>query len=754
MGLTQSFTDNIAAENLSQNMTTLIEGCQGMTESLKSYLKSSMAVDSVRQKRVDFGYKAFGDIIMAASYSIPGCGSTVKTMISLFRNRNLKDAWWLARNDASWVGTGAKGLDTGYGNGVHAPVNMQQHSSSGDTNMYRSTAFTAAADAPWWKDGKPGNMLYQCEGDVAAAASDLKGQLPGVDPQQALSAMGLAGIGASTWEDVLALVRYKQVISQLSEIAAGGQSAVLPYVLAGMASSVNVSKGGLAIAELGGWKNSDGRFAIGAAEVETGKTEVAMRQYNRVAKGWEDRLWWSEHSNMVDGQTKMDARKARAIYDGFDFSHKKIDEIILFKAKITVYRYDMEVELAKGSKFGNVTRAVLNDVSEGDFNLSSNGFGSHGYAYKMLWGRNGIFHRLGNLLSFGYCFQTTASAESRAQLMLDCYIIYKILELHLGTPWPASLAYNPQTRVNVARALADAMVTVVMSKAIGPNRKGYFKSRGSKTDLTPLFPKSDIFSSPTIAGFWSPIAYLASRPIPPVDFLSMRVNANRLVSSSRESMVGEFMAEFAQVTVEGFAYSIPCYSSKGIEAGVLTYASRLGSGVLSRTLIRPSIEGTYSKLFSRSPATTLLEGRVTVWRSAVEDVDALQKKFNDILEHSLWTDRGKDAVGGGQTNFVNSYSSWVNKRTFFGSDPTEVAKITAKYAGFGRLADPMLNAYQAQKMSVELMVNKMEKPEIVLKLMHDTVRQLVKKVRNLENGGRDMGSLSKHVESLLHFKRD
>ena len=147
---------------------------------------------------------------------------------------------------------------------------------------------------------------------------------------------------------------------------------------------------------------------------------------------------------------------------------------------------------------------------------------------------------------------------------------------------------------------------------------------------------------------------------------------------------------------------------------VHTYASRLGGGVLSNTLIRPSIEGTYNKLFAKSPATTLLKGRVTVWQTALDAVDFLQAKFNAILEHSFLTGRGKDAVGGGQTNFVTSYSTWVSQRTFFGVDPTQVSTITDKYNSFGGLKDPVLNAYQSQKMSVELMVNKLEKLEIVL----------------------------------------
>ncbi len=738
-GVRNSYSNSEMGKKLSSLLTSTVGVCRKKSDQLSGMLNHAINIDKIVGSRVDFGYKVFGDIIEAASYSIPMCGSTVQKAIRLFRNANLKDAWWLVRTDASNIGMGANGFGSGYGNGIHSPAIVADV----DGNTYRNGGCNAKANDPWWRDGKPGGLMQQCEGDVVAAASDLIAQCGGSSaaPGRALAELGMGGLEGD-WNDVLAISRYMQILSQLQEVAAGGVNALLPFVLGNFASKVSPQKFGLSIAEVGGIVTADGKFAMGEDQITAAKKTEEGKRANRIALGYNARKWGPYESTMISAQRKLIPSEAEAVYvrRWGEVDRSRINEILLFKTKITAYRKSIEDELAQ-LEVGEMCKTILDDTEHlggvdqhrVDYSLDSHGFGGHSAFYKATIGRRGVLRVLGNMFTLKRCFRATGSSRQRAEMIVDFYIIYKIFELHLGTPWLASLAGHPQMYEAVAHAMADAVVTVVFSKAVGPDRSHYKRS-GRQDSLESLMPEPGVFLSPTISAFWSPIAYLASRPYTIDEFWERR--SHLFDFGDDRSLMRQFCRTFDGIRVADYAYSVPCWS-KGtrsgswqnkIHGGMAKYIDRLGNRQIRRTLFIPAIVETYRKLFNPSGGVHGLDA--IKGNGLYEQLIEYKRSFADLMQKATWVKTQDDTA-----NRLTSYTSWVGNKMDASVYQTVAQPILQNYQHITLADGPykeVLSAYYAQKAGIELMVHDAEDPKVAIKLMHDTMRLLLKKVMGVD----------------------
>ncbi len=710
--INENLRNKAAADFLSNQLSGLVASCQAQVDSLVHDLRAGMAVDKVKRERIDFAQNAVVDIVIAASYSLPG-GSTIQHILKLMRSRSLSDAWWLSRNGGSEF---AK--MHGITNNVHAKSDLLD--AEGRTVGKQDADFVNVA---WANTGTQNqdDALQQAEGDVVGTLSGRSSGFPSGGSATISPALQRLSASVKPVNDDSEFVEtYKRIIAQLVEVRDGGRGGLLPYALAALVENITVNSNGVSIVELGGFvcqRDGRSRFALGPAEVKRAREED--QTLNRVQLGWRHRAWYHEPA-ILEAQERIDPVAYKVYEEKLGWSTDETDAILLFKAQITAYREKLEDQIATGTDIGNVVKKIIADIDSED--IAKRGFKEQGTGWKILTGRNGIFRGFVRTISFGQAWKATKNAKERAEVMMDCYIFYKILEFHLGTPWIAAIPNNETHRAKVLGALSDAYITIVMSKAVGPkhhqgllSREHGWKRGGSgHTNLAHLLPTWEILDSPTTAAFWSPLPnYIAACDGGLAEKAedqsgnedqrwqkAVREASNKL-TDTKLSDKGPLLGR------RDYMRTIPVFSKEGVRQGIEKYAIRYGDGHMTEHLTR------MLAAFSKPPQESL--------QSLTTAIESLNKKIQQIFAPQ---DQGSNAEQG-----LKAYVASLKLRRQLDQVDTSNLDIDAlvqrpQFSPSGRL-EKTADAFAAQDIAMNLLAAGQEDPTMVLKLMHETIAELI-----------------------------
>ena len=652
-----------------------------------------MKIDKMKNDRIDFAIAAVADIVIAAAYSIPG-GPTAKATLELFRNKSLASALWLLRSSDSEL-KNIPGIPSFFGGNSVNSLSTVVDADGNPVLVNSNAAFTPFAargtGASLFKGND--NLLKQLEADAGGALSGV------VDRDRPGMGEGLKEITYDTAERAtqehmaevdraVMLSTYMQVLGQLDEIRQGGDAALLPYALAAFADNVQLPQLGVAIANLGGYKVLKAgveRMALGDKEVDEALKD---KKTNRLQVGWRKRKWVQD-PKIIETQRKM-SPQARGVYEALGWEPARVDKILIFKAKMATYRSDFEAALAQ-LDVDSVTKHVVKDA---DASMASHGFTKASRTEKYLTGRHGLFRLLGQKLTFGHFFNTTAQGAQRGALIIDCYVLYKVLEFHLGTPWIAALPKTPKSWERVCHALVDAWMTITLSKWAGKKR------------VQDCYPPPPLFGNPTVLGYWSPLGkVLAATEDDLREYEDDgTVDLGRFARDALRQRRDELLAMPEGFSATPYLLTLPGQAK-----------TRRDPGAPYRV---PLDEADFTVWMQQ-----LYQDRYESALGSARSSEDLQKWRDDLqaLADAMWESEKQS----GQSA-LSTYVRWTKRRQAALDMPRVKAETVSQYEKLSsEVEDPVMSAYLAQKMGMELLTQGAVKPEEVLKLMHDTIRKLV-----------------------------
>ena len=327
------------------------------------------------------------------------------------------------------------------------------------------------------------------------------------------------------------------------------------------------------------------------------------------------------------------------------------------------------------------------------------------------------------MISFGQLWETTTNAKERAELIMDCYIFYKIVSMHLGTPWIAAIPNTNAQRARVLGALTDAYATVVMSKAVPPKSGGKwifdgsrdmgFRKRGGrgKASLDHLIPSWELVDSPTTLAFWSPNAgYVAAQgtaadpagspagtPSAALGELKARVKAELDGANATASDAGPLLK------LEHYFSTVPVFSGAGVRGGIKKYLKRFESGSESVVKHLSDAISNYPDAPSRDDEAAGTSRRLAaILKPRTEAADPFEAYAEEV-----------------------GLRRWPHAPAERPPDDP-AAKIMSEFEDRRREADtPLKQALLAQELAVNLLAAGLEEPAVVIKLMHDTITLIV-----------------------------
>ena len=516
--LKTSIAEAQVAEDMSQRLSGVVKQCKDNADGLVDKFQEAMKIDKIRSDRIQFIKDTIMDVIVAAAYALPG-GQLVAGTLNLFRKRSLSAAMWLARSGDSELATvmwgskaNASNTVSSYSGGQFVNAQSQVANSSRFSDLSNDSTSLLGGD-PAMRQLHINSLETQVGDSLSSVLQGMPGKESSALSRICFDSVEDASRGAINRDRhadggaSLMMASYKQALGQLQEVAYGGEAAILSYALAAIAEGMELEENGAQIARLGGFKlilpgGSRPRLALGEEEVNIAKND--FRQLNRLQQGWSDREWVGA-TEFEKAQRRL-SPKVRDSYPGSDgWTPEQADKIIAFKACVTAYRSKLEKNLASLC-VGSVSKFIIQDAVRNPKSelINQGGFDHKSTARHVYYdGDHGLLRSAVRFFSFGLAWSTTTDGDARASLMVDAYILHKVLELHLGTPWLAPLPNNAHTHKKVGVALLDAWNTIVLSKAQSRNEK----------KLTKHFPLMELFAGPLVASYWSPIgAFLAELP--------------------------------------------------------------------------------------------------------------------------------------------------------------------------------------------------------------------------------------------------
>ncbi|MEL6537524.1 MAG: hypothetical protein AAFQ98_19035, partial [Bacteroidota bacterium] len=585
--------------------------------------------------------------------------------------------------------------------------------------------------------------------------------------------------------DQFALSVYQKILLQINYIQCSSNAALLPYIFSQMVEGTKISSLGVTIAELGGWRTKEGGFALGSTKMGG----VWGQNQNILVRSFENATF-KNHTDFTIAQGLL-SPLAKYVYEhDLKLSSTQTDRIIFFKTKMTCYRYKLEQVWADknvGETFKEYLQKVASDGASGKSNatqtadlsfLNSVGFDEHSMPYKLFIGKSGVLRRLGQVISFGQFFNNTKSAEERAKFIVDCFIFFRILELHLGTPWPASLPYSPNRAERVLYALVDAFVTVTMTK-VNSSENGHrlsdttnktFKTAsGSVAAFEKIIPHKELLACSPVRAFFTPITEEVFHPTSgssmgntkrkDFDEILTRLlpqDADQVMCDGKNTMP-------AQVSLlEKFYLSIPAFANgntdttiyiENIKNSLPTDQADPANSIAPQskdlthiTLKAPTQYKKYcERLLNYSNAlATLKNAFEPVWEedttgdnhSALRDqLERANKKNIAVIEKAFWPNQKGNSP-------TAEYVQWMLNRADLNSSKKQyqyVEQLAAEYqVSRGHTVDPgtsplpsSLEAFRLQQMAMQLLINDQEDPKVAMKLMQDSMKEMFQLIGTL-----------------------
>ncbi|HAA15713.1 MAG TPA: hypothetical protein DCE41_29995 [Cytophagales bacterium] len=770
--LRTQLSDQKAAYYLSSRLASEVNQLQDVVSQTIKDLEGLLKIDGLKQSRIDITYQTFGKIVSTALSCIPGIGSSLQHVFDFMRAPNVADAWWLGRSKFSFIGQYE-------GDWANDPGNDELRRLAGLTtgkeDLEKEPGYTDIG-SNYWENGKPGYKDFLAEQNSASAISDMVNNFPSGDFNAQVDAVGLGKLTNPSLSDVLALIRYKQMLLQLHELESNPSEHLIFFIFAQLVSGSSIGSRGVSISDIGGWKipadpkNPKGRLrmAMGKAEMKTalGTTQLSKLNvsevpvYNQLVASLEKSTWIYQ-TKFSQAQSLLQESATQIYTQTLDMSEKDAERLVLFKTKMACYRDKLEDVWAKkpvgeGVKQYLKSTFKIDDEKVPDIQkfLTQQGFGNNhtwSKTYKVFWGRSGILRRGLQLVTLNQAFSTTASAKDRAKIMVDAYIFHRILELHLGTPWPVSMPYESGFAKRVIYAITDAYLTMLMTRVNNAESK---PENMNQSDFEALIPSRLILESQLVRSFFSPAAQsyaYTSTANPTPKFTSIQSQISEDIKTYTKEVLKNVL---------GFYDSIPSFSTLNQETQSIpnpfTVEYRKNNFGSNYNLNSPKLTPRlgYAALFLAwgglehkilKPLATWVSDQQAPDGQTQEGFQEKNQNLVNLIEKALWAKGPKE-------NTSEDYLQWIRNRAELDESREHfefAEQLGAEYQVkdyLGQEDSKTMQKFRAQQVAMQLLINDQEDPKVAMKLMQDSMKEMLRLISALGTEVQELAAGNKGIE--------
>ncbi len=469
------------------------------------------------------------------------------------------------------------------------------------------------------------------------------------------------------------------------------------FQMARVIGDIELDDRGFRIAQLGGIKNADGSLAIGSdlddsevlkkEEVNCAAYAIKHSSRNPRVKYIENLDDLKELFNQVKKRVGYSTKYTDALkgfskscvseyYQDRGLSTEQISQMNSLKAKIYAYYDDLYQVVGKEHGDGKRYKSYVKDFAK----MELNGFEDRGLKYKAFVGANAPLQKILGALP-DYDSWNNGDSRSRFVLMMASYVIFNTLSIYLGTPWPATLAQSEKNTKKLCQAIEDAVVTIFYVNAYSGEKIHFDRNVVWKSVIR-------IVKSPLISNYFVKFSM----------YENLKSNADIDV---REDYFSNHKAYYSQPYAREKNSANLNDHTIYKELGEFNLWYRLTKRY-SKLIIIDDEGGNLERLSEQLASFT-----ATKWESQ-------ERSTVFTTEGALY--KGKD--------YLRDYATYKN------IDVSEAASMTSQ-VGLSKSYGPLQNAYRAQKVGLTLLSQKRAEPIEAFKLLHDTVRMLIKRVDSL-----------------------
>jgi hypothetical protein len=391
------------------------------------------------------------------------------------------------------------------------------------------------------------------------------------------------------------------------------------------------------------------------------------------------------------------ARNTKA-YAGWDA--KRVDEILLFKIYMAAYLNELETALGKlsiGSSWTKVLDAIHAQPYEtGDHSINSSIIDD---ISKNLNTNSTLF---GGETQANRGFEKMADKSQRTRLIIDAHIFYKILQIHLGTPWLASLPHNDATERSVRIAVTDALMTIMLSRYCS-----------GKQQILPL--SRYLYASPTLTAYWS-------------NLYGTREKLEEL--SVQYDDVNDLLVTFPLWEHDGHDVERQRLLAVQLHERCEKFASYLNASIKTESRFQnQKLRKFWDELNVRLDNVCNVYWTSTAELSKTNEITRSQfDKYVEWIEQR----RGNFSSFRAQSEAIDQILNEAKK-----------AKANEKRTSSSIAHAKLLDCVDAQQLGMELLANNIVEPVEVLELMHKTIKELVYHVAGVQNSIKLMDAVKK-----------